>query len=171
MGSVVVYCVIIGLLVILGYDKILNVFYPINYGASSDSSMYKILEYSQSISILFVVSICAYSIAMCFLGIFVSVGRLARGGTFMLIGYYIFGLVLAIILGYIALWGLYGIWFGYCGGFLIWCLLSMAYWACTNWFNEMQTMKQGYDDMENRKKIMFKSHIKNYGSTLSTNNK
>eukprot|EP01084_Bolivina_argentea_P135239 238353_1 len=168
MASVIAYCVCIGLLVILGYEQILNVFYPIHTLTNDDmlheTFMYKLINTSSSITVLFVISITAYSIAMCFLGIFVSVGRLARGGTFMLIGYYVFGLVLAIVLGYVAEWKFYGIWFGYCGGFLIWCLLSALYWACTNWFDEMSTMKQGYDDMENRHKLLFKSQINNYGS-------
>ena len=176
MVSVIIYCVIIGLLVILGYDYIINMFFPIGSYSQllkddklHNTFSYQVLTASSSITVLFVIAISGYSIAMCFLGIFVSVGRLARGGTFMLIGYYIFGLILAIILGYIAQWKLYGIWFGYCGGFLIWCLLSAAYWACTNWFEEMFTMKQGYDLMEQEKQKKSRhSNVKNYGSTQQT---
>ena len=104
--------------------------------------------------------------AMCFLGIFVSVGRLARGGTFMLIGYYAFGLILAVILGFVAEWKFYGIWFGFAGAFLVWCLLSAAYWSCTDWFMEMETMKQAYDVAE-RKEEQRHSKIRppTYGAT------
>merc|ERR1740123_1542130 len=58
----------------------------------------------------------------------------------------------SLVLGYVAEWKFYGIWFGFCGGFLIWCLLSALYWACTNWFDEMLTMKQGYDMLEQKQK-------------------
>lgn len=176
--SVVIYCVVIGILVCLGYDKILNMFFPIgtyqdltNDDVLHNSFRYQVMKNSQDITVLFVISICGYSIAMCFLGLFVSVGRLARGGTFMLIGYYIFGLVLAIILGYIAEWKFYGIWFGFCSAFLVWCLLSALYWACNDWFNEMYTMKEDYDLMERKQKDHRKSHMPtNYGSTQQSGN-
>merc|ERR1712154_294484 len=132
--------------------------------SGNDVFVNNVLSISSSIKVLLTISICSYSIAMCFLGIFVSVGRLARGGTFMLIGYYVFGLIIAIILGFVADWKFYGIWFGFCGGFLIWCLLSALYWACTDWFNEMETMKQGYDLMEQRQKDQRHSNVKNYGA-------
>merc|ERR1711897_43876 len=144
----------------------LNVFYPMNaqQGGGDDVFVNNVLSSSSSITVLFTISIFGYSIAMCFLGIFVSVGRLARGGTFMLIGYYVFGLIISIILGFIAEWKFYGIWFGFCGGFLIWCLLSALYWACTDWFDEMLTMKQGYDLMDEKQKSQKHSHVKNYGA-------
>ena len=172
MGSVIVYCVCIGLLVVLGYEQLLNVFYPMEKLTSDDYTyetfMYNLVNYSSSITVLFVIAIAAYSIAMCFLGMFVSVGRLARGGTFMLIGYYVFGLVLAIILGYIAEWQLYGIWFGYCGGFLIWCVLSALYWICGDWMDEMASMKSGYDEIEKQNNMLFKRKVKSYGSMNNT---
>eukprot|EP01084_Bolivina_argentea_P001868 3459_1 len=164
MVSVIIYCVFIGLLVNLGYDKLLNIWYPMNSDTVSPQFINEIKATSASITAYFTVSICGYSIAMCFLGIFVSVGRLARGGTFMLIGYYIVGLILAIILGFVAQWKLQGIWFGEAGAFLIWCLLSALYWSCTNWKNEMKTMKEGYDLMEKKEKNSRHSKV-TYGST------
>ena len=164
MATVIAYCVMIGLIVIFAYEPILNVFYPMNADGDNDVFVNNVLETSSSITVLFTISIFGYSIAMCFLGIFVSVGRLARGGTFMLIGYYVFGLIISIILGFVAKWKFYGIWFGFCGGFLVWCLLSALYWACTDWFNEMETMKQGYDLMEQKQKDQRHSHVENYGA-------
>ena len=84
----------------------------------------------------------------------------------MLIGYYAFGLILAVILGYVAEWKFYGIWFGFAGAFLVWCLLSAAYWLCTDWFMEMETMKQAYDVAE-RKEEQRHSKIRppTYGAT------
>eukprot|EP01083_Nonionella_stella_P021108 58528_1 len=164
MASVIIYCVVIGIVVMMAYDKLLYIFYPLGLDTVSSQFKSSVFETSSSITVLFVISICGYSIAMCFLGIFVSVGRLARGGTFMLIGYYIFGLVLAIVLGFVASWKFYGIWFGQAGAFLIWCLLSALYWSCTDWFTEMKTMKDSYDRMDKEAKATH-SNIKNYGAT------
>mmetsp|Transcript_57998 Transcript_57998/g.96176 ORF Transcript_57998/g.96176 Transcript_57998/m.96176 type:complete len:568 (-) Transcript_57998:29-1732(-) len=172
MVTVILYCVGIALLVTLGYDQIINMFYPVGtYAELTDDDVlhnsfnYQVLKNSSDISTLFVVALCGYAIAMSFLGIFVAVGRLARGGTFMLIGYYVFGLILAIILGYVAEWKFYGIWFGLCGAFVVWCVLSALYWMCTDWFYEMKTMKAGYDLMETQQKNVTYPKVNNYGST------
>jgi len=164
LASVVAYCVGIALLVFLGFDKIVYMFFPVDALGSKFEE--EVMTNSSSITIMFTIAISGYSLAMCFLGIFVSVGRLARGGTFMLIGYYAFGLILAVILGYVAEWKFYGIWFGFAGAFLVWCLLSAAYWLCTDWFMEMETMKQAYDVAE-RKEEQRHSKIRppTYGAT------
>jgi len=164
MASVIAYCVGIALVVLLANDKVIYLFFPIDaLGPRFEEEM---IANSASIRVLLVLAVCGYSMAMCFLGIFVSVGRLARGGTFMLIGYYAFGLILAVILGFVAEWKFYGVWFGFAGAFLVWCLLSAAYWMCTDWFMEMDTMKAAYDVAE-RKEEERHSRIRppTYGAT------
>jgi len=164
MASVIAYCVGIALLVIFAYDKVVYLFFPVD--ALGPELLDSVDSLSASIRVLLVLAVCGYSMAMCFLGIFVSVGRLARGGTFMLIGYYAFGLILAVILGVVADWKFYGVWFGFAGAFLVWCLLSAAYWCCTDWFMEMETMKAAYDVAE-RKEEERHSRIRppTYGAT------
>lgn len=160
MASVVAYCVAIGLAVILGSAQMMGMFFPMDADAMGARFVSLAEAETASIAVLFTLCVCGYAVAMSFLGIFVSVGRLARGGTFMLVGYYAFGLILAVVLGFVAEWRFYGVWFGFAGSFLVWALLSAAYWSCTDWFHEMGTMKQEYDKLG-----AAVAHVKRYGAT------
>ena len=80
----------------------------------------------------------------------------------MLFGYYFVGLLLSIILGFILNWKFYGIWFGYSCGFIVWCLLSILYWSCVDWKQEMKAMKLEYD--KNALQLQITQNKTDYGS-------
>lgn len=173
--SCLAYCVIVAFVVLIFYNKGLlggifnlpnenDIINNDKYSSEYRTFIFNIYDTAQGINLFFIISIVCYSVGMCLLSLFVSVGRLTHGGAFMLMGYLLFGVLVSAICGYRLNWHLYGIWFGYACGFVVWSLLSCSYWMCfSKWQKEMETTKSMYDQIDSYEQTtkMFKANLKN----------
>ncbi|ETO05554.1 hypothetical protein RFI_31844 [Reticulomyxa filosa] len=149
MCSVLAYSIVLIVITIAFRDNLLKIFLSLNFAnENTDHFIRQVRSTSDEILPLFTLCVFGYSIAMCFLGMFVSVAKLAQGGLFMLTGYYLVGLVTAVVTAYYWEWRLYGIWLGLAAAYASWCALSFVYWYWKKPSDHLDQVKQIHDQYE-----------------------
>eukprot|EP01083_Nonionella_stella_P151245 482998_1 len=150
---VAVYCVVVSLCMILGHKVFLNIFHDIEL-----MEQY-LLDATRAMRIFFPITIFSYSLALVLSGIFILIGRSCNAMIFRVISYWIFGIVLAIVFGFVADYRFNGIWIGYCTSFGLWFLFALGYWKYIDFPDAVNAVKNTYDLQEQYKRDMIREQI------------